>query len=106
MGFPGGSHGKESTCNAGDLGLIPGWEDLPEEGMGTDSSILAWRSPWTEEPGELYSPWGCKELDMTEQLSTAQNTSVLIKMYIGLFWLKTSVAFFYKSVIMVFIHVC
>ena len=31
--------------------------------MATHSSILAWRIPWTEEPG---SPWGCKESDMTE----------------------------------------
>ena len=35
--------------------LIPflGWEDPLEEGMATHSSILAWRIPWTEEPGEL-----------------------------------------------------
>ena len=47
LGFPGGSDGKESACNAGDLGLIPGlgWEDLLEEGMATHSSILAWRIP-------------------------------------------------------------
>ena len=32
-----------------------GWEDLLEEGMATDSHILAWRSPWTEEPGGLQS---------------------------------------------------
>ena len=31
--------------------LSPGWEDFPEEGMATHSSILAWRTPWTEEPG-------------------------------------------------------
>ena len=37
--------------------------------MATYSRILAWRIPWTEEPGGLYSPWGCKELDMTEQLT-------------------------------------
>ena len=37
--------------------------------MATNSNILAWRIPWTEEPGGLYSPWGCKELDMTEQLT-------------------------------------
>ena len=43
-----------------------GWEDSPEEGMTTHSSVLAWRIPWTEEPGRLQS----KELDMTEQLST------------------------------------
>ena len=34
--------------------------------MVTHSSILAWKIPWTEEPGRLYSPWGLKELDMTE----------------------------------------
>ena len=43
--------GKESTCSAGDLG----WEDPLEEGMATHSSILAWRIPWTEEPGRLQS---------------------------------------------------
>ena len=46
-----------------------GWEDPLEEGMATPSSILAWRTPWTEEPGRL-SPWGLKESDMTEQLTT------------------------------------
>jgi len=57
LGFPGSSDGKESTYNAGDLRLIPGlgkgkipWR---REGMATHSSILAWRSPWTEEPGGL-----------------------------------------------------
>ena len=33
--------------------------------MATDSSILAWRIPWTEQPGGLHTPWGCKELDRT-----------------------------------------
>ena len=41
-----------------------GWEDPLEEEMATLSSILAWRIPNPEEPG--YSPWGCKELGMTE----------------------------------------
>ena len=40
-----------------------------EKGMATYSSILARRIPWSEEPGKLYSPWGHKESDMTEQLS-------------------------------------
>ena len=44
-GFPGGSDGKEPTCNAGDLGQSLGWEDPLEEGMVTHSSILAWRIP-------------------------------------------------------------
>ena len=51
MDFP-DSDGKESACNAGDLGSIPGWEDPLEKGMATHSSILAWRIPQTEEPGE------------------------------------------------------
>ena len=45
-----------------------GQEDPLEEEMATHSSILAWKIPWMEEPGRLYSPWGCKELDMTEWL--------------------------------------
>ena len=98
-GFPHSSVGKEFTCNSGDPGSIPGsgrstgegigyplqytwaslaaqlvknllamwetwvpslgWEDPLEKGKATNSSILAWR----------YSAWGCKESDMTEQLS-------------------------------------
>ena len=45
MGFPHGSDGKEYACNAGDLGSILGWEDPLEQGMATNSSILAWRIP-------------------------------------------------------------
>ena len=41
-----------------------GKEDPLEKGMATHSSILAWRIPWTEDPG--YSPWGHKESDTTE----------------------------------------
>ena len=42
-----------------------GWEDPLEEGMAIYSSDLAWRIPWTEEPGGLQLT-GCKELDMTK----------------------------------------
>ena len=52
--FPGGSEGKESACSAGDPGLIPrGGEDPLEKEIATHSSILAWKIPWTEEPGRL-----------------------------------------------------
>ena len=54
VGFPGGSAGEESTCNARDLGSILGQEDPLEKGKTTHSSVLAWRIPWTEEPGGLY----------------------------------------------------
>jgi len=54
-GFPGGSDGKKSACIAGDLGLILGQEVPLEKGMATHSIILAWRIPWTKEPGGLQS---------------------------------------------------
>ena len=48
---------KTLPANAGDAGLIPGWRRSPGEGndMTTCSSILAWKLPWTEEPGGLQS---------------------------------------------------
>ena len=55
MGFPGGSDGKESSCNVGDLGSIPGLGRFPDKGMPTHFSTLAWIIPWTEEPGGLQS---------------------------------------------------
>ena len=48
-----------------------GQEDPLEEGVAAHSSILAWRIPWTEEPGGLQS-MGHKESDMTEQLTLNQ----------------------------------
>ena len=66
MGFPGGSDGKESACNAGNSASISGLEDPQEKGMATHASILAWRIPRTEEPGGLHSPWGRKESDTAE----------------------------------------
>ena len=51
-GFPGGSDGKESVYNAGDLGSNPGLGRSPgEKKTATHSSILAWEIPWAEEPG-------------------------------------------------------
>ena len=46
-----------------------GQEDPLEKEMAIHSSILAWEVPWTEEPGGLYSPSGCKESDTTERPS-------------------------------------
>ena len=53
--FPGGSDGKASVYDAGDQGSIPGLGRSLGEGMATHSSTLAWRIPWTEEPGGLQS---------------------------------------------------
>ena len=62
--FPTGSDGKESACNAGDLGLTPGLGRFPREGKRLPTQVFR--------PGEfhgLYSPWGHQESDTTEQLS-------------------------------------
>ena len=69
--FPGDSNGKESACNAGDLGLIPGLGRSSGEGSATHSSVLAWEIPWTEEPGGLQSTCH-KESVTTEQLILSQ----------------------------------
>ena len=69
LGFPSGLDGKIYAFNAGDLGSIPGLEDPLQEGMATHSSILAWRIPWTEEPGRLQST-GLQRVGHTEWLST------------------------------------
>ena len=53
--FPGGSHGKASAYNVGDPGSIPGSEGSLEKEIATHSSTLAWKIPWTEEPGRLQS---------------------------------------------------
>ena len=45
-----------------------GWEDPLEKGMATHSSILAWRIPWTKDPGRLQSK-GSQRVDTTEQLT-------------------------------------
>ena len=58
------SVGRESVCNAGDMGSIPRSGDLLEKEMATHSSILAWRIPWTEELGGLQ-PKGWQESDTT-----------------------------------------
>ena len=57
LGFPGGSAGKESACNEGDLGLIPRLGNPLEKGKATHSSILAWK---------FHGLSGHNELDTTE----------------------------------------
>ena len=53
-----------------------GWEDPLEEGMATHSSILAWRIPWTEEPGGLQSMGVTMSRTRLKRLSTAQHECV------------------------------
>ena len=73
-GFPDGPVGKESTCNAGDLGLIPGLGRSPGGGHGNPLQYSCLENPHGQRSLLGYSPWGPKEADMTERLSTAQKS--------------------------------
>ena len=64
MAFPYASADKESTCNAGDLGSIPGLGRSPAVRERLPTLVL-----WPGEFHGLYSPWGFKKPDTTEQLS-------------------------------------
>ena len=55
MGFPGSSVSKETAGSAGDPVQSLVQEDALEKEMAAHSSILAWRTPWTGEPGRLQS---------------------------------------------------
>ena len=69
--FPGGSECKESTCNAEDLGSIPGLERSPGGGQDKPFQYFCLEKPHGQRSLAGYIPCGHKELDMTEQLSTA-----------------------------------
>ena len=68
MGFPGGSDGKESACNAGDPCLIPGSGRSPGERKWLPTPVFWPGESHGQRSLEGYSPWGCKELDMTKSL--------------------------------------
>ena len=70
----GGSDGKEATCNAGDLGSIPGLGRCPGGGHGNPLQHSSLENPHGQRRtggGRSYSPWGSKESDTTEPLSIA-----------------------------------
>ena len=67
MGFPGGSHDKESACSVGDLGSIPGLGRSPGEGKG-------YLLQYSGLENSMDIPTGRKESDMTEQLTLSTLT--------------------------------
>ena len=85
---------KESACNAGDEVQFLGWEDPLKKEMSTRSSILAWRIPWTEEPGGLQSMW----LQRVRH-NWATHTHTLSKVYGIMFWLSCNMAWSLQSII-------
>ena len=66
LGFPGGSASRESACSVGDLGSIPGLGRSPGEGLGNPFQCSCLENPHGHRSLAGYSPWGHKELDMTE----------------------------------------
>ena len=69
LGFPGGSVGKESAYNAGDLSLIPGLGRSPGGGHSNPLQYACLENPHGQRSLAGYSPWDHKELDVTERLS-------------------------------------
>ena len=110
IGFPGSSAGKESACNAGDLGSIPG---LRRSLIGKIPWRKAWypttvflprESPSTEEPGGLQS-MGIKESDMTEWLSTARHTVDLQCFRCTVQWLRCKYTIIYMYILFKFFSI-
>ena len=66
MGFPDSSVGKESTCNAGDPGSIPGLGRSPAGGHGNPLQYSCLENPQGQRNLTGYSPWDLKEWDVTE----------------------------------------
>ena len=69
-GFPGGSDGNESACNAGDLGSFPGLGRSPGGGQGNPLQYSCLENPQGQRSLVGSSPWGHSESDTTEQVST------------------------------------
>ena len=86
--------GKESACNsgaAGDMGSISGWVRSPGEGHGNPHQYSWLENPHGQRSLEGYSPWGHRESDTTERLSTAhkdnigEKKKITFKTFLGLF---------------------
>ena len=71
LGFPGGAAGKESACNAEDLGSVSGLGRSPGGGHGNPLQYSCLEALRGQRSLAGCSPWGCRELDRTERLSTS-----------------------------------
>ena len=79
--FPGGSDGKETACNAGNLGLTPGLGRSPGGGHGNPFQYSCLENPHGQRSLAGSSPWGCKESDTAKQLPLT---------YLGNLWRSTA----------------
>ena len=78
FGFPGGSDSKESTCNMGDLGSVPGLGRFPGRGCGNPLQCSCLENSHGQRSLEGYSLWGLRESDTAEQLSTRHTHTVVV----------------------------
>ena len=78
MGFLCGLAGKKSACNVGDLGAVPGLGRSPGGGHGNPLQYSCLENPHGQRSLVGCSPWGRKELDTTERLSTVQRQLTLL----------------------------
>ena len=76
MGFPGNSDSKESACNAGDLGSIPGLRRSPGEGYSYPLQYFCLEK--SKDRGDRQATWGCKQLDTTEGLSLSPLVIIVV----------------------------
>ena len=76
LGLPCSSAGEESACNTGDLGSIPVLGRFPGGRHGNPLQYSCLEDPHGQRSLADHSPWGCKESDMTEQLSIAQHSTL------------------------------
>ena len=74
LGFPGGSDSKESVHNAGDVGSIHGLGKSPGGGYGNTLQYSCLENPHGQRSLARYSPWGWKELDVTEHIKNKNKT--------------------------------
>ena len=96
--FPGGSDGKEICWDARDPGCILGLEDPLEKEMAIHSSILAWRLPWTEEPGRLQFMRSQRVgHDWATDTGCFQILAIIYETAINIGWPKSSFIFFLKN---------
>ena len=77
LGFPGGSEGKESTCNEGDLGSIPGLGRSSGGGCGNQLQYSCLKNPQGQRSLAGYSPWGHDESDMTKHSTDTMSVIVV-----------------------------
>ena len=84
MGFPGGSVGEEFSCSVGDLDSTPGMGRFPGGGHGNPLQFSCLENPHEQMNLVGYSPWGRKESDTTERLSTEHLASYSLECQIVL----------------------